>query len=271
MADTRRVALVGIDGSGKTSVARLLRGRAAGPESPAVLHAVRPHDNAEGPLTDLARRLQAVSEVADRLDSPELKIGLFYLQLCTYPIIEGEIRDRRHPAVILVDRHPIVDSMVYLPLYGRLAAGRPARPGPPADLAERVAAVDPAALPAALDWAERLGQGRDVWAVGRDLLALYADPLDAQLKRFRELLGTGLPDEVVLLDVRVDQALSRLGARGRELELHETAPYLTAVRNRFEQVLGWLAETQGVRVRRIDNGERTPEEAADEIAKLIAE
>jgi deoxyadenosine/deoxycytidine kinase len=74
-----------------------------------------------------------------------------------------------------------------------------------------------------------------VWSVGRDLLALYADPLDTQLERFRELLGTGLPDEVILLDVRVDQALARLGARGRELELHETAPYLTAVRNRFEQ------------------------------------
>jgi thymidylate kinase len=75
---------------------------------------------------------------------------------------------------------------------------------------------------------------------------------------------------VILLDVSVDQALSRLGARGH-LELHETAPYLTAVRDRFEQVLGWLAQTQGVRVRRIDNGDRTPAEAADEIAKLIAE
>ncbi|MFJ8833465.1 hypothetical protein [Micromonospora aurantiaca] len=251
-----RVALVGIDGSGKTAVAQGLAARAAGSGHRgdlAVLHAVRPHENGEGPARQLSRHLHRVSLVADRLGSPELKIGTYYLQLRTYSSVERHVRDRRQPRVILAERHPLIDTMVYLPLYGRMAAARPSDAISPDEFARQAATVGPLAMRAVLDWAERVGAGRDLWLLGRRLLALHDLPPELLLKEFRKLMRTELPHKIILLDIGVEQALARIAGRRQGAEMHETGARLAAVRDRYDLVLGWLADARGVPVLRIGN------------------
>jgi thymidylate kinase len=258
-----RVALEGIDGSGKTTVAAVLRRRARANGLPlAVLHTIRPHDNDHGPHRALSQRLTVLSEAADRLSSPELKIGTFYLQLCTFRSIERDAIAVDGAEIILSDRHPIVDSLVYLPLYARVAASRPLA-GPPDGFARIAASADPAALSEALAWATDQGCGSDLWALGRDLLALGASPLDVLTKEVTDRLGVGLPDEVVLLDVSVSRALDRLRGREQASELHESQARLSAIRQRYTVVLDWLTESLGVRIRTLSCDDLTVADTAD--------
>ncbi len=87
----------------------------------------------------------------------------------------------------------------------------------------------------------------------------------------RDLLHTALPDVVIHLDLDVDEAVRRVGERGRSAELHETTAQLRAVRGEYDTVLGWLATRPApVRVHRIDCGVgRSVDEIAAEAAERL--
>ncbi len=111
-----RAALVGIDGCGKTTVADRLRGPGT-----VVIHTIHPHETVDGPFHELSRHLQTLSVTADRLRSPQLKVAAFYLLLHLYAPTERFLTQTFAPHTILSDRHPLIDAMVYLPLYRRAA------------------------------------------------------------------------------------------------------------------------------------------------------
>jgi thymidylate kinase len=259
-----RVALVGIDGAGKTSVAHRLRERAGGDLRLAVLHAIRPHEAPDAPLHALSRHLQTVSEEADRLRSPELKVAVFYLVLCLYAPVERFFVDIFSPNIVVTDRHPLVDTLVYLPLYGRYAATHPDPDRrPPAAWMD---GIDGRARDAAVAWARRTGGDGDLLSLGRQILALHARPPARMLREFRRRYRTDLPDRIVLLDLDVDQAMQRLSGRDRPAQPHETHTQLTAVRCAYSETLAWLASgPAAVDVRRVCTAGRSIDAAVDEI------
>jgi thymidylate kinase len=269
-----RVALVGIDGAGKTSIARRLRELAGGPGRVAVLHSLRPHENPDGPLHRLSRQLDALSAVADDVRSPELKLAALYLQLSTYGPIERFYAGTYRPEVTLSDRHPLIDPLVYLPVYGRAAQGRAGRPGPPADLRERLDAIDPAAHASIVAWsdslARRLGHEADLWGLGEEMLALVSLPprelLDELGRRFR----VRRPDVVILLELEVEEALRRSQTRRPRTEQHENATFLTVVGERYREVLGELEDGgEPAAVERIDTGGHSIDETVEAVARRL--
>jgi thymidylate kinase len=282
--EPRRVALVGIDGAGKTTVARRLRERAAGEGRLAVLHSLRPHENPGGPLHRLSRHLDALSAVADELRSTELKLAALYLQLSTYGPIERFYAEAYRPEVVLSDRHPLIDTLVYLPVFGLAGRGRSrraARRGPPSDVRERLDTIDPAARASIVAWsdslARRLGYETDLWRLGEEMLALAslspAELLDELGRRFR----VRLPDAVIVLELGVEEALRRSQTRMRPAEQHESAAFLTLVSERYRRVVDDL-ESRGVpeAVERVDTAGRSLDETVEEIAdrlpvQLVAE
>jgi thymidylate kinase len=255
----RTTALVGVDGTGKSTVARRLAERGG----IAVLHAIRPHEDPSSPDADLSRALCAASAAADRSGRAQLKVAVLYLQLCLYVPAER----RSDAPLLLADRHPLVDPLVYLPLYARIGADEQDR----GDVARWWDGLPPDAAGPVRDWLVDRTGGTDPWALGNDLLRLARKPLPELLSDVRGLLGVALPQTVVLLDLPIEEALARTAGRGdRAGELHETAAVLTAVRARYELVLGWLAEQpRGVRVHTVDCAGAPVEEVARAVAAAV--
>ncbi|MEV0174696.1 hypothetical protein AB0I00_26695 [Streptomyces sp. NPDC050803] len=246
-----RVAVVGVDGAGKTTVLSRLRET----DDVAVVHAVRTHEDPHSPFAGLSRALAGASTVADALGRVQLKLAVLCLQMCLYGPAERQAAGRGR--VLLADRHPLVDPLVYLPMFGRIE--RDEAPGDDVEAWWR--GQDPGAAGAVRDWLQECCGHTDPWLLGTELLRLGTLPPHEMLDGLGRRFGVTLPDGVLLLDLPVDEALRRTRERARDSELHETAAFLTATRQRYELVLDWFRDARpGVAVRRIDCSGRSVEE-----------
>ena len=240
-ARTRRVAVVGIDGSGKSSVVRQLGAAAGSRTVVAALTCPDFHDTPDAPLRDLSRRLRLFSDQADILGHPVIKAAALYLQMTLYGPVERFFLDTFAPSVLICERHPVVESMVYGPLYVQLAGA--ATPGSDDDQAIRdlLAGHDPQAMAAIEAWhagqRARLGDEVALWGVLGDVARLVDQGPEDALRGFATRYQTTLPDEVIWLDVPPEQAMQRCAERidGKQLEAHETLGTLTALRERYRQ------------------------------------
>ncbi|MFD0689988.1 hypothetical protein [Actinomadura fibrosa] len=268
-ADPLRVALVGIDGSGKSTVIRLLTGGGAGDR--AALSCLRPHENPDGPLHRLSRHLCSMSHAADRLGVPDLKLAVLYLQMCTFAVTQRFFVDELGARVVLSERHPVVDALAYLPIY-RGAIERVTGPDRPALLRRHLAALDAGDVRAALAWCDalgrRLGRTPDPTTIAADLVRLVDLPAEERTTALTGLLGAPVPDAVVFLDIDAAEAERRVNARDRPPELHERLDQLVRIRNGYDTALTTL---EGVRVHRILADGASPADLAAEIDRLITE
>ncbi|QXJ22253.1 hypothetical protein AGRA3207_003227 [Actinomadura graeca] len=271
-ADVLRAALVGIDGSGKSTVLRLLTGARAGRRGDrAALSCLRAHENPDGPLHGLSRHLESLSRDADRLGAPELKLAVLYLQMCTFAVTERFFVGEMGARVVLSERHPVVDGLAYLPMY-RDAIGRVTGPDRPARLRGHLASLDPADVAAALAWCERLGRrlggAPDLTTVAAGLVRLADLPAAERPAALAARLGVCLPDVVIHLDVDVAEARRRVRERGKPAELHESHDLLSRIRDGYDSALTSL---ETVRVHRVRADTASPAELAAEIDRLITE
>lgn len=265
-----RVALLGIDGSGKSTLARLLAERPGDAGRRVVLSCLRAHENPDAPLQDLSRHLDALSKEADRLDSPDLKLAVLYLQMCTYGVAERFFTRELAVRVVITERHPLIDALAYLPLYRR-AIDRVDGPDRPAVIREQLAGLSPPAVEAALAWCRALGErpgGRAVRldTIGAELTGLLESPAERCVAELSARLGVTAPDVAVLLDIDVDTALGRVASRGGRPEMHERADLLARVREGYGRA---LAASGTVRVHQVPVDGRPPEDLAAEVARLI--
>lgn len=255
-----RVALVGIDGTGKTTVLRRLRER----DGVAVVHAVRGHENPDSPYAGLSAALAGASSAADEVGRVQLKVCVLYLQLSLFGPAERHAADGGR--TVLADRHPLVDPLVYLPLFA--GARREDEPGADVDAWWRK--QDPDAARAVRDWLRTRTGDTDPWAAGTEVLrwgALAPDALSATLARHFDV---GLPDGVLLLDLPVSEALRRTGQRPGGGELHETEAFLAATRERYDVVLERLSTTHPhLGIRRLPCSGRSVDEVAAEVRGAV--
>ncbi|WP_242902303.1 hypothetical protein [Actinomadura terrae] len=265
-----RLAILGIDGSGKSTVARCLAERALVGGRHAVLSCVRPHENPDAPLHELSRHLDVLSKEADRLGSPELKLAVLYLQMCTYGVGERFVTRELGVDVVVSERHPVIDALAYLPLY-RSAIVRAAGPGRADAVRAKLAALPAESVEAAAAWCEALGRrsarpAPKLETLAGELVALAGRPAAEQIAEFRVRFGTGLPDIAVLLDVAVETAADRIGARDRRAEQHERPDRLIRLRDGYDRALPAFG---AVALHRIQVGARPPGDVAAEIARLV--
>ncbi|MGW8767444.1 hypothetical protein ACWGN5_33640 [Streptomyces sp. NPDC055815] len=257
-----RVAVVGIDGSGKTTVLRRIH--EAG--DVAVIHAIRAHDDPGSPFAELSATLAEASAAADTVGRVHLKAAVFYLQLCLYGAAE-----RRATAMgrtVLADRHPLIDPLVYLPLFGRMATSE----DPDADVAAWWQKQGPATARTVRAWLRSCSGGVDPWAAGARLLQVGVKPRGEMLDELSLMFGVAPPDAVLFFDLPVDEAVSRTRARTRGTEPHENTEFLSKARRGYEQALEWLgAHRPDIAVRRVGCSGRSVREVTDQVGQVLAE
>ncbi|MEV6275156.1 hypothetical protein [Nocardia sp. NPDC051832] len=256
---TRRIAVVGIDGAGKTSV--LTRLRELAPATAAFESFTCPdfHDTPNAPLSALSRQLKAMSDGADTIGNLQVKAVALYLQMTLYGPVEKFHTDTYRPSVLVFERHPLIETQVYGPFYLLLA-------GIEGDLTAAYEELDAVLEPGALDrirgWHDRemrrLGLELELTDLLGDIAGLVGrDPADS-VAGFAARFRTTLPDDVLWLDVPPEQAAARCAQRGAgaSKEAHETPEYLAALRDGYLRARDLFAEAfPRLRFHTIDTGD----------------
>ena len=270
-----RLAVVGIDGSGKSSVVARLRERARVEGELATIHSPIFHEAPNAPLQLLSRQMHAVSLAADGLDLRELKAGMLYLQMTLYGAVERAAIDAFDPRCIVSDRHPLVDTLVYGPLYrAMLGAVLDAAHWEPR-LRERLADAPPHSLDATIAWheqlARRLGREASFWELPHELASIFERPPAGIVAEFTRRYRTELPDAVVWLDVEPDEALRRSAGRMQpSSELHESEALLGRLRALYRRALDALPRDHPeVAVERVDVTGLTLDETLDAVLERL--
>lgn len=268
---TRRVAVVGIDGCGKSSLIAQIRERTADDR---IVSISCPdfHDSQDGPMHDLSRQLKALGEEADRAGDATIKAATLYLRMTLYGPVERFFVDSYQPDVLVCERHPLIETFVYGPLYARLAKG-PRRGG--ADLEQLWDAVDrrlPGARRSGQRWQAlehaRVGAGADLTTVLDHIVATFDKGPAEAVRIFGDAYRTTMPDVVIWLDTPPVEAARRCAERGGARETHENLESLSLLRENYRQVGPLLQRADSnVRFIRVDGNE--PERVLDACLELV--
>lgn len=276
MKQTHRIAIVGIEGAGKSTVIRrLLEARAH--EEIGVIHCPTYHANPDAPLGSLSRAVEAYSNAADELGSFELKAAALYLQMTLYGPVERALEHAFSPRFVISECHPIVDTLAFGPFYQRMVQKRVDPRTWAGPLEEALERRVPGAYQTLLAWhdseSRRLGRTTSFWELPHEVCDQLGRRFDEIVCEFSLRYRTGLPNEIVLLDIAEEEAHARVRTRSADgTELHETAGHLGALRNSYSASLDALSRSHPeIRIHRIEAGEgRSTNACVDEILAVTA-
>jgi shikimate kinase len=241
----RRLSLLGIDGSGKSTVIRqLIRLSSRYKNKYAAVSCTNFHDTPNVPLADFSRAFDAISQLADTLGLSELKYISLYLKMTLFGPIERFLIDSYRPLNLVTERNAIIDSLVYGGFYAGMKApplhkeelGQPIR--------EAVEKNTPLSFDAVLHWLEleniRLNRSIDLWQLPDYMRRFYQKPLEELIGDLGLLFRTRLPDIVIYLDIDPEIAARRLSLREKQKELHEKSSGLAKLRDGYIKTLARL-------------------------------
>lgn len=267
-----RIAVVGIDGSGKSTVIRRLL-QVLPSEELGIIHCPTYHENADAPLGALSRIMEAFSRSADELGSFELKAAALYMQMTLFGPVARALDDAFAPRFLVCERHPVVDTLAYGPFYQRMV-NKPVLEADLVRLEQELERRVPGAYRVVRAWhaseTRRLGTNTSFRDLAGEVSGQFSRPTGELIAEFSSRYRTSLPDAVVLLDVDADEAQRRISRRGDGgAELHETATYLAALRQSYHAALDGLSKIRpDVKVYRISTGDGQSVDAC--VEELIA-
>ncbi|ADG97815.1 hypothetical protein Srot_1350 [Segniliparus rotundus DSM 44985] len=235
----RRVTVVGVDGCGKSSFIQRLRETTFADMDVASITCPDFHDTRNAPLQALSRQLKAFSDGADVIGRPAAKASALYLQMTLYGPVEQFFIQSYSPDMLVCERHPVVESLVYGPLYVQLGSQQPMAADDETALRPLLDQHEPGTMDMILDWyrrhAARSGLPGGLWDVLRDVAELVGQGPEAAIQGFGARYQTTLPDDVLWLDAPPELAARRCAARSEsgQIEAHETPERLAFLRERY--------------------------------------
>ena len=233
------------------------------------------HETPDAPLGRLSRALDTLSITADASQSYLYKSVALFLQMTLFGPIKQFFEETYAPAVLLTERHPVVDTLAYGPFYVAMMAGDAGKQVDEEVLRQQVDLTVPGGFELIECW--NAWENRRLGAKGNlvDLASLVAEkltqPLAEQLAFLTERYRTGLPDAVVMLDAPTDVLLSRLAARGGGgAELHERGMILEQIRGSYLRSFEYLRTLeQPIRIEVIDTEAVEQTALVDQVLELV--
>jgi thymidylate kinase len=237
---TRRIAIVGLDGCGKSSV--VTRVRELAPARPGAFASITCpdfHDTPDAPLHRLSRQMKAFSDGCDEIGSAEMKALSMYLQMTLYGPVERFILDTFAPDVLVCERHPLIETFVYAPLYVLLAGSHWDGSALEPAITSVVDRSGDEVLSSVSGWhateSARLGDSLTLWQRFAEVASAVQARFPTAVADFGERYRTTLPDAVIWLDVPPEQAAARCAGRRPSglVETHETLGFLALLRKGY--------------------------------------
>jgi len=235
---SRRVAIVGIDGAGKSTVIRKFMEQTPSPVGEVeILHCPLYHESPNVPFAQLSRELDGFSRASDALGSFEMKAVAMFYQMTLYGPVERFYLEELRPQILLSDRHALVDSLAYGPFYLQMVRKPADRDRLERPLRERLNG----AWESVHRWHEReshrLSRSVSLWDLPLHVTGLFRLPFPELVLELSRQYRTSLPDVVLLLDVPGAVAQERIAQRAGAGELHEQTEFLEALRRSYHRVM----------------------------------
>jgi thymidylate kinase len=239
-ARTKRIAIVGLDGCGKSSVITRIRELApARPDAFASITCPDFHDTPDAPLHRLSRRMKVFSDGCDEIGSAEMKALSMYLQMTLYGPVERFTLDTFVPNVLVCERHPLIETFVYGPLYLLLAGSGWDGSALEPSITSVVDRSGDEVFKSVSGWhaseSVRLGDGLSLWQRFADVASAVQAGFATAVADFGKRYRTTLPDAVIWLDVPPEQAAARCAGRrpSGQVETHECPGFLAVLREGY--------------------------------------
>lgn len=279
MGTTQRIAVTGTDGTGKTTVVRLIRG--AFGDRPGTVQAFRVpqyHEGPDLPFGRLSAIIDAVSEFADRSGDLQLKATALFLSMTLYGDVERHLVSTYRPQWVINERQCLADSLTYARFYLPLLKTAIDRETLEPKLRQALQPLGDDALDRLIAWVP-VFQAREgkapvsFWDMPLYARDLFMTPPEALLGRLQTLYAAELPDHIVLLHVSPERLAERLAQKlkgAAPKELHEQSHVLAMFQKGLTESCTMLQRVKpDLQVHVLDTSEQSPDESKDAVLALF--
>ena len=274
---TKNITILGLDGSGKSTLVKsILKSSPIDVKDIALINAPNYHEIENAPMSDLSKTLEVFSTVCDQLKSYELKAFSLYLQATLFGVVEKAILKNSNPKLIISQRNPMLDSLVYGDFYVKIihkAISQSTYEEKIINLLEK----NNCSFTKVQDWydmhTQRLGVKLPFWEFPLEIKRIYQASWEELLIKLVDHYQTKLPDVILYIEVDPNVAMGKIDDRNKDTtqkELHESAENLKVIRDNYERMLTFVKEKHPkIQILRVDAyGENLAKEIWSKIGKL---
>lgn len=270
------IAITGIDGAGKSTLTRRII--EIFPEKDAlVLRCPRFHETPNAPLSDLSKDLDALSQVADTLESFHLKAIAQFIQISLFGPVESFLINTFKPALLINERHPIIDAFAYGYFYISKMNGKISQKQLEAPLINHLDKIRPGAVQSIEKWLNLTNRSQEknltLWNYQDYLAKTFSLKEKTLVKAIAAHTRAALPDILFLIDIKGDDAKSRVSGReDTPVEMHEQSDMLSQIRTLYVEAIDFFVRTYPEMETRIITSDtsKSIDQTIDEIMRNIS-
>ena len=239
----KTVSILGIDGSGKTTVAKAFADNqfwplASGFTCPDY------HLSAFAPFNQLSRDVARLSVYADETSNFQLKLLTLYLKMSLFQPVQNFIASTFSPDFLISERNPLIDVLVYGKFYSQLMGPKLNAPKDDSNFLVAAGPKFSEELIRIERWIavinKRTGKNISMGEYPAFCLETLKQGSAHIVKVFAHEFQACFPDYVFYFDLPPAQAAHRLQVAKSVMEVHEKCEHLTALASTYSEIFSSL-------------------------------